>query len=168
MAYASTAPDARAALYTGLAARPALAAVTVLRNLPAKEADLKSGSAHETIYIGRWDTGQDVDGQAVVPHVRGGGLTFDETFTLWVTVQVTKPTTAGTEQTASERAWTLAAEIIGYVASSPDLDLDNTSDRLRCHVDGYSFDESVDRIDSGGSRSRIAIGLTIQGRKNLS
>lgn len=165
MAYGSSVPSARAALHTLIDARPGLDGITVLARPPATEAQLKSGSAVEVVHLGRWDTGISVDGRGTQAHMAAGRLVIDETYLLWVSVQAGGGTTATTETTASERAWTLAFEVIGAVSVNPDLNLELAAPVVKCGATGeIAFDESVARHDTGGAVSRIAIGFTIDAR----
>lgn len=172
MSYGSSAPDARDALVTILTARPALAAVPVLREYPLNPADVKTSTGvNEAIYLGR-EGGQNITGQAVIPVFKATPLVFDESYTMWLSCQVLKDTSSGTQEAAQERAWTLAAEVVGAVATDPRLGLTDTSTRTMFHVggegDAYQFAEVGGFLASGGYGCSVQIGLNCTARIVLS
>lgn len=161
----SSAADAKDALVTVLQARTALSAVTISREYPSKAADLKSGSDWEAIWIGR-DGDQNVSGTAAFPHL--GHQVIDETYTVWVTVQVFKVSSGGTQADASERAYALADEIVDAVLDDPRLGLADTSARSMFHIGlsgtGYEFEEITGRLKDGGNACQVRVGLICTAR----
>lgn len=172
MAYASSAPDAKDAVVTVLSARPGLSTANVSRECPSNPNDIKTNAGLiEAIWVGR-EGDQDITGQAIVPVMKATPLVFDENYTLWVTIQVFKDDSSGTQEAATERAYTLAAEVIGAVASDPRLGLADTVARAMFHVglggDAYEFTEKTGRLASGGYGCQVQIGLNCSARITLS
>lgn len=166
MSYGSSAPDAKNALVTLLEARPALADVPVRREYPQDPTTLG-----ECIFVGR-EGGQSVTGQAIIAVAKAAPQVFDESYTLWVTAQSITDTSSGTAAGTTERAWTLAAEIIGTVATSARLGLTDTAARSMFHIgldaDPYEFDETGGFLTSGGYGTRVVVGLHCTARITLS
>lgn len=166
MSYGSSAPDAKNALVTKLQARPGLADVTVSREYPRDPTTLG-----ECIFVGR-EGGQSVTGQAVIPVFKATPLMFDESYTLWVTAQAIEDVSDGTAASTTERAWTLAAEIVGTVASDPRLGIADTAARSMFHIgldaEPYEFDESGGFLSSDGYGTRVVVGLHCTARISLS
>ncbi len=159
MAYGFAIPEARDGIFTALALRSGLSGVTLSKNPPKQPSDLKSSSAFEAIFTGRID-GQSYQGLAEVPFMTAGASAFSGQFTMWLTVQVMKVTTSDTEETCSERAWTLASEIIGLAATQGGACGVSTSATLKKFwVDGFEFDENTARLDRGGAVCSLSIGL---------
>jgi hypothetical protein len=169
MAYGSAIPEARDQILTELAARSGLSGVSVSKNPPLKPQDLKSGSAFEAIFVGRLD-GQSYQGLMEVPSMTGGTSSFEDQFTLWLTVQVSKATTSttsDTEQTTSDRAWTLAAEIVAEAQAGHTMGVSTSSTLLKFWVDAIEYDEQTSRLDRGGAVTFLSLGLRCNARKLL-
>lgn len=166
MSYGSSAPEAKNAIVTLLTARPGLADVPVRREYPQDPTTLG-----ECIFVGR-EGGQAVTGTAIIPVFRAVPLTFDESYTLWLTAQSIDDLSDGTAASTTERAWTLAAEIVGTVATDPRLGLTDTATRTMFHVGldagPYEFDETGGFLSSGGYGTRVVIGLHCTARITLS
>lgn len=168
MGYGSAVPEARDQIITALQARPALSAVTISKHPPASPTDLKSGSAHEAIYVGRVD-GQSYQGRMEIASMTAGASAFDDQFTFWLTIQVAGTTTAATEETCSERAQTLFAEIVGLAATyGGRTGVSTSSTLLKFWVDGIEYDEQTYRLDRAGAVANLAVGLRCNARKLLS
>ncbi len=117
MSSASTLPYARDALVTKLGARSGLSGVKVLRDLPRSDTDWQSdGGAYEVIWIGRQGQ-QAADFDTSTPFLTAGAPRWDETYTMWATIQVLKLESVDTIEAAQERAWALAYEFIGAVSA---------------------------------------------------
>lgn len=169
MAYGAAPPEARDGILTALALRAGLSGVTISRQPPSQPTELKSGSAAEAIYVGRVD-GQSYQGSMEVPHMTAGASVWADQFTFWLTVQVSKPTTGDTEETASERAWTLASEIVGLAATQGGSCgvTTPTATLKKFWVDGIEYDEQTNRLAKGGAVSSLAVGLRCNAHKLLS
>lgn len=164
MAYGSLVPRVKDGIVTALGNRAGLSAVRVSRESPRSEEDIVSPStgATEAIWVGR-DGGQDVEGSAVVPFLTAGQLRFRETFTVWLTVQVLK--VDDSQEATSERAWTLAYEVVAAVADDATLGITTGSEVELFQVDGeYEFKENTGRLDRGGYGCAIQIGLSCLGQ----
>ncbi len=169
MAYGSCVPAVRDRLVTVLQARTGLSGVKVLRGIPRTEADAVSDDkTPETIWIGR-GSGQDASGSADVPVLHGGALRFHEQVTVWLTVQVwSKQGNTYTPEEASDRAWTLAAEIVGAVADDATLGVPLDSQLIWFQVQGsYQFSETTRLLEAGGAATTLEVGLDCRARHNL-
>jgi hypothetical protein len=109
MATRSTVPIVRAALFTALAARPALVGVQVAYSHPGQAVEA------EAVYLGA------ARGSDDVPVVRAGRKKRQESYTLDVFFDVVADGPTGQE--ASERAWTLFGELEDLLADDPSLGL---------------------------------------------
>lgn len=166
MSYGSLIPYAKDGLITTVAARPSLAAIRVSREWPRQDGDERSPDtgAAEAIWLGR-DGAQDVDGDADVVVLTGAQMRIDETFRVWLTIQVRQEDGDGTQQAATQRAWTLAYEVVAAVAATPQLGVTNTGEVTRFQWDGtYATRERTGAIPKGGYGSAVELGFDFSGR----
>ena len=166
MAYGSAVPEARDGIIATLQARPGLAGVRVSANPPKQPGDLKSGSRFEAIWVGRLD-GQSFQGTMEVPFMTGGQSAWEDVFFFWLTVQVAQHTTSGTEETTSDRAWELAAEIAGAAASGHTMGVEASATLKKFWVDRIEYDEQTTRLERGGAVTYLAVGLRCNAIKQL-
>lgn len=161
MSYGSAAPYVKDALVTLFTARAGLAGVKVMREWPRTEEDTASvDGTPEVIWIGRQGH-QDIDSTSDVTILTAGKLRFDEALTVWTTVQVRH--NEGTMESASERAWTLAFEMIGAAANTPGLGI-TAPEVAYFYVDGNQSKEHTRHLDRGGSACEIILGFDCRAR----
>lgn len=167
MSYASTVPYARDALETVLGNRAGLSGVKVRRELPRREDDIQSdGGAVEAIWLGR-DGAQDVEYDAMQPFLTAAAPRWDESYTLWVTVQVMKRESVDTLEDAEKRAWALAYEIVGAVSADLTLGVSIASEVLMFEVRTLEFNDVGRFLDKAGAAHRIEVGLNCFGRLHI-
>lgn len=172
MSFSSTVPLAKSALITVLDARSNLASVKVRREVPEDPADIRRDDGiGEAIWIGGTDDAgisQDVDGRAEVNIFTGGVLRFDEEYTLRVTVQTLGADTADDQKDMTDRAYELAAEIIGAISSDPTLGVAESSTVSLFRVVSYTWDERCGvYAQSNSFGCRLELGLSIEARVTL-
>lgn len=172
MSYGSLIPYAKDGLITTVAARPSLAAIRVSREWPRQDGDERSPDtgAAEAIWLGR-DGAQDVDGDADVVVLTGAQMRIDETFRVWLTIQVRQEDgdgirqDAGTQQAATRRAWTLAYEAVAAVAATPQLGISITGEVTMFQWSGtYATRERTGALTKGGYGSAVELGFDFSGR----
>lgn len=153
-------PDVKDALVAVLNAHVPLNGVVTSRATPRTPADhINATSAGEAIWIGR-QGGQDTEGTGTPGPMIGGDLDPDEAFTVWVTVGVIKNTSSGTEESAQERAWTLAEEVLTAVFADPTLGITHaTSRRAWKGVTTHEWAERNQPLEQGWS-CHVEIGLS--------
>lgn len=167
MSSASTLPYARDALVTKLAARTGLSTVNVSRELPRREDDVKSDSGvWEAVWVGR-QGGQDADFDSSEPFLTAGAPRWDETYTMWCTVQVLQPETAGTLATAHERVWELAYEVVGAISADLTLGVSISGEVLMFEVRSLEFVDRTAFLDKAGAGAQLEIGLSCFGRLRI-
>ncbi len=167
MSSASTLPYARDALVTKLQARAGLSAVKVSREMPRREDDVQSaGGAWEAIWVGR-EGGQDADFDAAEPFLTAGAPRWDETYTLWCTVQVLHRDTAGTLESAQERAWALAYEVVGAISADLTLGVTIANEVLMFEVRTLEYNDRSAFLDKAGAGAQLEIGLGCFGRVRI-
>lgn len=167
MSYASTLPYARDALETKLLARVGLSGVKVRRELPRREDDIQSDAGPvEAIWFGR-DGAQDAEFDATTPFLTAGSPRWDESYTLWVTVQVMKRESADTLEDAEKRAWALAYEVVGTVSADLTLGVSTAGEVLMFEVRTLQFSDVGRFLDKAGAAHRIEVGLNCFGRLSI-
>lgn len=164
MSYGSAIPYVKEAFYTAAAARSGLASVKVLREWPRTEEDTVSADGTpEVVWCGRQGH-QDAASDSTVQILTAGKLRFDETFTVWWTVQVIHAD--GGMKSASDRAWTIGYELVAAVANAPGLAVATNAEVEYFYVDGLDADEHTRHLDSGGSACELWFGLRCKSRLN--
>lgn len=166
MSSASTLPYARDALVTKLSNRAGLSGVKISRGLPRRDDDVQSDAgAWEAIWVGR-EGAQDADFEAAQPFLTAGAPRWDETYTLWFTIQVLKPDTASGVDDADERVWALAYEAIGAVSADLTLGV-SSAEVLMFEVRTIEFVDVGRLLDKGGAAHRLEVGLNCFGRLRI-
>lgn len=167
MSSASTLTYARDALVTKLTARAGLSAVKVSRELPRREDDIQSaGGAWEAIWVGR-EGAQDADFDQATPFLTAAAPRWDETYTLWSTIQVMKKETVDTLNDAEDRAWALAYEFVGAVSADLTLGVSITGEVLMFEVRDITYNDRGRFLDKAGAGHNLEIGLGCFGRLRI-
>ena len=163
MSFGSTVPHAMDGLITTVSARAALADVKILREWPRNEQDAVSeDGAAEAMWVGK-DGEQSTEGTSDVVVMTAGRLRFDETYTLWLTLQVLQP--EGTMESAAERAWTLQYEVVAAVAADPKLGVVQVANEVGFfEVRGYRFSSNTRFLAKGGAACQVVVGFDCHAR----
>lgn len=162
MAYASAYTAAKIAVYTLLQARAGLQGVAINYDKPVDADDVRARGSNEAIWFA------DAEGSFDVV-LFGGDLRFDETLTVTLVIQVLRPTSTGTQETADSRVdellYEVAAELSGQDSwDVTGLDLD-AYDYLEITPAG--FRRSGGFLSPEGHADRIELDLLVRSRRSF-
>lgn len=154
-------------IVTALQARPGLGDVKVLREYPADPADLKNDEGEwDAIWVGREGT-QDISDIEPAAVFIGDHLTFDETYTLWLTIQCLRNDSDGTQKVATDRANDMYGEVLGAHASDPAFGFVDTDEFSTLHPKGVTSLHRTGRLDAGHAAG-FEVGFRLKCRIHLS
>lgn len=166
MSSASSLPYARDALVTKLTNRAGLSGVKLSREVPRRDDDVQSDDgAWEAVWVGR-EGAQDADFEASQPFLTAGAPRWDETYTLWVTIQVLKRETADGLADSHERAWAIAYEVVGAVSADLTLGV-SAAEVLMFEVRSIVFNDTSRLLDKAGAGTRLEVGFECFGRLRI-
>lgn len=163
MAYASAYTAAKAAIQTRLQARSGLADVAVGYDKPSDADDVRTRGSNEAIWFG------DAEGSFDDVVLCAGNLRFDETLTVTLVIQVLRPTSTGSQQSADARVdeilYEVAAEFSGQNSwDLADLDLD-AYDYFQISPRGYRRFPGF--LSPEGHADRIELDLLVRSRRSF-
>lgn len=161
-------PHAADLLVAALQARPGLDGVSVLREYPTDPGDLRNAAGeYDAVWPGRNGTQDVTDIEVKLPFAKSGPVVWDEEYTLWVTIQVLRNDTDGTQKIASDRAVEILGELVGAIAADPSLGFADTDDLSTFWCRTMTNLHRTGRLDAGHGAG-FEVGLRFRCRLHLS